>query len=244
MNKPWLVKILHAVSFLGAPPKCLFCGKEEVSRKMPFCDGCQVYFTKKLSQGCPLCGDTSRKCKCISVTTINSVVYLFLYGSKQLRHLMYHLKRNANRYEAQFLARFLCARIRERHGTKLPFDCITFVPRNKKDKRYYGYDHAELLAQYVALELNLPCLPFVKHSGEGGEQKRLSREERAFAAKKRFALNTKQLANGVLPYKRVLLIDDISTTGATAEVCSRIMKGAGVDSVHLAVIALAGYAAD
>ncbi len=237
-------KFMHFLSYLGAPPTCLFCGEEDVPKNLPFCDECLPYFNKKLSQACPICGERSRRCLCIRVPCCESVTYVFLYGSKQMQRIMYHLKRNATRFEMEFLARFLCARLHDRHGADLPFDSVTFVPRKRDDKLYYGYDHAEMLAIYIANELGLPCISFIAHSGEGGEQKRLSRAERALSAKKRFALNIKHTVENKIAYKNVLLVDDITTTGATAEVCARIMKKAGVDNVHLAVISLAGYIAD
>ncbi len=241
MKRQWVEKFYQIISHLGAPASCLFCGEEDVIKNAPFCTECWTHYEQLLSQGCPICSDRNRRCLCIEVDTCKSVTYLLLYGDKRMQRLMYHLKKDASRPEVEFLAHALCTRLFERHGPELPFQCVTYVPRYYKDKRYYGYDHAELLATYVAKELNMECVQFIVNTGKGGEQKRLSKAERAFAAKKRFKLNEKFVSDTKKTYERVLLVDDVLTTGATTEVCSRIMINSGVKEVHAAVIALAGY---
>ncbi len=232
------------LDYLSAPSHCLFCGEEVLSRKRPLCNKCYEYYLKKLKQPCPVCLDSKRNCNCVNVKQCNSLVYMFVYGGKQLERLAYRIKRSATRFEMYFVAEEFAKKIAASYCNGMPFECITYVPRRKKDISYYGYDHIGFLANVVAEKLNLPCVKMIAHTGISGEQKRLTREQRKLAVKDRYIINKTVLKDNKSPYKSVLLLDDVVTSGATLETCARLMKEVGALEVHAAVISVAGYSSE
>ena len=225
------------LDFIDAPPRCLFCGEESDDRALPFCPECLPQFKELLDGLCPECGQTAENCLCAPTPSAARTYYLLWYSGKKQRDAVYRLKRSAGRCDFRYLAGLLETQIRRLSGKAPPFECLCFVPRSPAAVREYGYDQAKRLAKELAALLGLPCVALLKHTGVKGEQKRLNRLFRGHAVKTRFKANPKLCADRKLPYKRVLLVDDVATTGATLGECARILKSMGVKTVFTAVIA-------
>jgi len=98
---------------------------------------------------------------------------------------------------------------------------------------------AEALAATTADRLNLPCVPLLRRVRAGPHQIGLSYTQRQANVRGAFAL-----ARGVrIDGARVLLIDDVRTTGATLEECARVLRKAGCLTIYAGVAATAGGAA-
>ncbi|HRR89721.1 MAG TPA: ComF family protein [Eubacteriales bacterium] len=105
-------------------------------------------------------------------------------------------------------------------------DIITYVPMTGKEKRQRGFNQAELLAAALSKRLNLPIVDALKKSRETKFQKELGFLERAENLKGAFSASSE--AKG----KRVLVVDDVFTTGATVHACAKALLGAGAKSVE------------
>ncbi len=108
------------------------------------------------------------------------------------------------------------------------FDLITFVPISRLRRRGRGYDQAELLAQTVGSALGMPVVRTAVKVRHTGRQSRLSTAaaRRANVQNAYRAFRPEQWAG-----KRLLLIDDILTTGATVSEVSRVLLSAGAKAV-------------
>jgi ComF family protein len=111
---------------------------------------------------------------------------------------------------------------------KISCDSITWVPLSRKRLRKRGYDQAMLLARETAERLNVPCGPTLRklrnnppNSSTGSAEKRRHNVKNVYAA-----LEGTEIAG-----KRLLLIDDIVTTGATLCECARVLRSAGAIAV-------------
>lgn len=128
------------------------------------------------------------------------------------------------------LASVLCSR-------GLTADVVTWVPMPARRRRQRGIDHGQLLAQEVAASLNLPCLPLLRRSaGAQAEQHRLTRAQRLLAAPHAFQPLEGAQASGL----RVLLVDDVHTTGATVCACAQQLTAMGAVSVLAATVCRTG----
>ncbi len=180
-------------------------------KKVCLCCGAPV---ENEADYCLRCMDTKRafdKCRSVFVYDglAKKVLLSFKYGEKKyLKNLLAKLmtdKYLSERFEA---------------------DVVTFVPMTKKEQRKRGYNQSELLAREIANSLSLECRPSLEKVKESPEQKSLSAKERAENLKGVFSCS-----DAALKGKRVLLIDDVFTTGATANECSGVLLKAGASNV-------------
>ena len=104
-------------------------------------------------------------------------------------------------------------------------DLVTCVPLSPKRQRVRGYNQSELLARVVAEELEKPFVHTLEKVGKNQEQHKLKGADR----KKNVAGVYKSCAS--LEGKRVLLVDDIITTGNTVLECGKILRKAGASEV-------------
>lgn len=120
----------------------------------------------------------------------------------------------------------------------LDVDCVTAVPMHKRRQRQRGYNHAALLAEQVAAGIGVPFADALERLRDTPQQARLD------AAQRRENLNGAIAARGDFSGKRVLLVDDVCTTGATANACARALREAGAAGVYLLCFARAGEGED
>ncbi len=112
-------------------------------------------------------------------------------------------------------------------------DVITFVPMTEKARRKRGYNQTELLAKELSLKTDVPYAELLKKTKETKAQVGLTKSERQDNLKGSFKVVDKKAVEG----KSVLLIDDVTTTGATSEVIAGYLKKAGAKKVTLLTVA-------
>ena len=120
----------------------------------------------------------------------------------------------------------------EAHGLAKP-DCITYVPLSPLQKYRRGFNQSEELARAIAEEWELPYLPTLRRSIFSRRQSTLNIKQRYANAKRSFHVRKACDLTG----KRVLLIDDIVTTGATVGACAAQLRSIGAE--HIWVLAAA-----
>jgi predicted amidophosphoribosyltransferase len=109
-----------------------------------------------------------------------------------------------------------------------PADAVTWVPLAPSRRAERGFDQARVLARALARELGLPAAAFVRRTMATAPQSRRTREERLHAMAGAFACIPHRP-----PPARVLLVDDVLTTGATASACAAALLDGGARDVHL-----------
>ena len=112
-------------------------------------------------------------------------------------------------------------------------DCVVPVPMHKKRLRKRGFNHAALLAKEAARHLELPMLEALVRVRNTRQQARLP------AAKRRRNMDDAFQTAMDMRGRRVILVDDVCTTGATANACARALLDAGADAVYLLCFAVA-----
>ena len=108
-------------------------------------------------------------------------------------------------------------------------DCITFVPVSFGRWMQRGYNQSALVARLMARRFDLPCVRTLRKCRRTKVQSTLPHEQRADNVKDAFAPRDDAPIEG----RRVLLVDDIVTTGATAAACAAALRQAGAASVFL-----------
>ncbi|MBE6688112.1 MAG: ComF family protein [Ruminococcaceae bacterium] len=165
----------------------------------------------------------------ISINDINITAdkFLFSYSNSTALEMVLEMKSHTIRKACKLFATIAAKCISE-DVTFPDFDVVTHCPRKPAKKRINGYDHSQLFAKYLAQMLGKPYLELVKRRETGGEQKKMkSVSARKKNVKNKFFHNTKY------PVKktRVLIVDDVITTGSTAIECASVLKRAGARQV-------------
>jgi ComF family protein len=158
---------------------------------------------------------------------------LFAYKG-EVKQSMYRFKYGNRREYASFFAeeadRRLAGWIRDSGA-----EVIVPVPMYPRKERRRGYNQAKLFAKALALRLDLPYEPsLVRRVRDTRPQKELSVSERKNNLKNAF-----QVVENVVKYKCVLLVDDIYTTGCTAETIAGELQRMGVEKIYVLSVCIA-----
>ena len=116
-------------------------------------------------------------------------------------------------------------------------DCAIFVPLHEKRFKERGYNQTDLIFRDFLTEKNLPIENFLVRKKSTPKLYKFGSEER-----KKFLEDAFEVVEGEnLHGKKILLLDDIFTTGATASECARALKSHGAEKVFVLTLATAGY---
>lgn len=149
-----------------------------------------------------------------------------------VRRILLRFKLNHRPWLADAIGGQMASFLRSR---ALSFSAATFVPLSKGRQLLRGYNQAELLAREIGKQLGIPVLPLLKRVRKTKVQSRLGAEERVKNLKDAFGMaNAGQELSG----QRILLVDDIATTGTTVLQCAKPLQKAGA-SVSAIVFARA-----
>lgn len=156
------------------------------------------------------------------------------YGNAE-REMILSFKYNDRPYMARSLGRIMADRINCSEEL-ISADYIVPVPSHRKKLRERGYNQAYLLAREIGKSLNIELLPqaLIKLS-HVDSMSNMGREKRLSFSQGNFAVNPS--CREKLSGKKILLVDDILTTGSTAKSCTEALKGAGAERVYLATLA-------
>ena len=217
---------------------CDICGAE-IFDGGHFCKKCApaVIFNDKTV--CPVCGrKTARAEICIDC---KAEAPLYKKGASALVYsgggaaLVLKFKNGA-----KYLKTYLGELMAEKAKTLPKCDAVTYVPITKRRKRTRGYNQGELLAAEVAERLNIPLVHALKKKRDTDEQKSLSKSDRLKNLKGCFDYAD----SAAVKDKNILLVDDVLTTGATAEEVCRKLLSAGARAVYFVTAASVEYNAE
>ena len=156
------------------------------------------------------------------------------YYEGTVRASLLRYKFHGARGNAVSYGHLLAQKLRETHDGD--FDVLTWVPVSSLRRLCRGYDQAQLLARSVGRELDLPPVRTLKKIRHNPRQSGIRDHERRRAnVQGAYMVPDPEQVRG----KRVLILDDIFTTGATVGECARILRQAGAKEVHCAAVAAA-----
>ncbi len=118
----------------------------------------------------------------------------------------------------------------------IDFDYIASVPLHKSKMRTRGYNQSELIAKYLSDKLFIPYADVLKRAKKTTKQSQQSKEERRKNLIGAFAIKSPHKYEKI-KNSNVLLVDDVYTTGSTADECSKTLLNFGVSKVYVITIA-------
>ena len=200
------------------PPKCVLCRRVLKNGEIDLCSDCRTE-APVFSQGN------------LKLQFLDSYAAVWYYEEKVRESLLRYKFGNRRSY-AQNYGRLLAMKLLEIYPDG--FDVLTYVPISRLRRLKRGYDQVELLANAVGRELGLEPKRLLKKNRNNPPQSGLGdyAHRRANVLGIYTALECEQIKG-----KRILLLDDILTTGATAGEASRVLLTAGASEVHCAAVA-------
>jgi len=210
------------------PPRCIFC-----ENLMPA--DTRINICKSCADTIPLSNSymylKTDKTEYANTDACDVFLWVYQYSGAvkaAIRRYKFHNKPSYFRTFSQILAYEIKNKLDIEN-----IEMILCVPLHKQRERMRGYNQARLLSRAVSRELNIPdksnLLVRVKNTKP---QSLLGKEQRSENIKGAFRVVNENEIKG----KKILLIDDILTTGATLNECARVLKEAGAIQVNAAVI--------
>lgn len=199
----------------------------------PLCKHCLADFQSILTEKCRSCGKGPSECECSSD---ESHRFMFFYGSRLARRFMCFIKYNTDLEAIRFIAELAV----DATGLKMQsYDAVAYVPRRPRRARRYGHDQSKEFAHALSRLYGIPVLHALKRAG-GRDQKLLSASERFKNIAGRYSIRPG--FDTTVKYKKILLVDDIYTTGATMKACKRLLLDNVAESVVPFTFAKTNYA--
>ena len=216
------MRILDTIFDLFFPPKCVLCAKILEKEETDLCHSCRAEISE--------CGKSKRV-----IPFIESWLALWYYEGK-VRGSLLRYKFGGRRGYAKIYGRLLAMKLLR--DDPVCFDMLTYTPISRLRKFRRGYDQVQLLAEAMAAELGTEVVPTLKKIRHNPPQSGIgdAAHRRANVMGVYEAVDPARFAG-----KRLLLLDDIITTGATASECARVLRTAGAKEVICAAIAAANH---
>lgn len=214
------MRFFRWITGLLFPPKCVLCRRILQKDETDLCHNCRI-------DG-PECTAYRRK-----YTFLDGWAAVWYYEGAARESLLRYKFGGARSY-AKCYGRMLAMKLLQEYPNG--FDALTWVPTGTLRKFKRGYDQVELLAEAVGMELGLRPRKLLKKIRNNPPQSGIIGEaERRANVLGVYRVNDPAAVRG----KRILLLDDIITTGATAGEAARVLLTAGAKQVYCGAVAVA-----
>lgn len=211
------MKLFFEISRLLFPPKCVLCGRLLQPHQTDLCPDCR--------KDTPEFPQPTKK-----VPYLAHWSALWYYEGTVRRSLL-HYKFRGSRSYAQVYGQLLAMKILQETED---FDVLTWVPISAVRRWRRGYDQVELIAKAAAKALGICAISTLRKQRNNRPQSGLNDA----AARRANVLGVYRiLDSSAVAGKRIVLLDDIMTTGATASECARILLSAGAKEVSCYAVA-------
>ncbi len=204
------------------PNKCICCS-DIIDEGNYLCSSCyQAIENNSLDDICFSCGFEKSECVCkYNIYRFNSLVCVFK-NTGLARKAYYTYKFAKRQHYVKFFANEMSKAVKQCYND-VQFDFVCAVPNSNR----FGYNHSGYLAKEMSETLNIPYVDNILSC-----TKRTKKQHKSSIKERIENIDGKYKCNFEIKNSRVLLVDDIKTTGATIDECTKVLLFAGVESVH------------
>ena len=201
------------------PPKCTLCAGVLEKHETDFCRSCRM--------DSPACTGVHKK-----FSFLDSWVAVWYYKGC-IRESLHRYKFGRRRHYAAAYGRMLAMKLTREFPEG--FDVLTWVPISAQRLRERGFDQVELLAEFVGKELGMQPEKLLNKIRNNPPQSGISGEaERRANVLGAYRVTVPEMVRG----KRILILDDVITTGATVSEAARMLLTAGARQVYCGAVAV------
>jgi len=218
-----MIKILFLFLDFVFPCRCVSCGAAVISSMNHLCSSCHGLMNV-LKDGCPVCSGTvqGEVCSICGERMFYPEKHISLFAYEKVSKAIIHaLKFDGIKQVHRVLIPFIIERLGD-FGDHI--DIITSVPMNRRKLIKRGFNQSKLLASGVSKVTGVKYYELLKENRNIIQQRSLNYNERFINVIDRY----ETIDNTIFRNKVILLIDDVFTTGATVNECSRklVLSGA------------------
>ncbi len=238
------MKFTEKLLYYLSVPRCVCCGERLGIDERALCRICKAEYAEHKKRNCSRCSRVLSECVCtndyLKRHCVRRLVKIFRYINRAdseretpSNMLIYSLKRDNRADVLDFLSTELASAVKKNIAPKKTEYIITSVPRRCGAIRKYGIDHAKLIATATARKLDIPYASLLKSTAKA-PQKKMREEQRIKNATfdyRKTEVNVKG--------KRVILVDDIVTTGASMGSCAMLIRALGAREIIGATLSIA-----
>jgi competence protein ComFC len=235
-------ELFQAAISLLYPATCTICWKN-IRAGTYLCDACEAKIVRIVPPFCKTCSEPFEGSISSPFTCANCAHRKIYFdaavaayrGRGIVREIIHEFKYARQIHLRHLIAHWLRAALDDERLRDISFDLIVPVPLHPARQRERGFNQASLLAESLSAETSIPSKPVLQRIRYTTTQTALDRSERMENLHNAFRLRKNADVRGL----RMLLVDDVLTTGSTLSECARVLKRAGAISVHAATAARA-----
>lgn len=205
------------------PRECVVCGRRGVF----LCEKCRLSL-RLAEQKCGECGKESKAGwthkKCKKKWSLDGLSVIWDYEDEKMKKIVHEIKFEFNRE----LSRELVRKCEFKIGGK--WDMVVPVPLFWQRKNWRGFNQAEILAEEMGKKLGLEVKRVLRRVRKTEQQAKI-KNKRERTKNVRGVFEVREEEKGAVKGKRIVLVDDVFTSGATMRECGRVLKKAGVKKV-------------
>ena len=235
ITKPLLSNIVNYI----LPPRCLSCS-EMIDNHDSFCPDCWKKLDFIAKPYCVICGfklnlsilENMHCARCLKHKPNFDTARSLLKFNEHAKKIVHAFKYYDRTIYGKTFAKLLCARY---YSEIQEVDFIVPVPMNRFKRLFRMYNPALILAREISNITKKPTIPdMLIKSRWTKSQTSLSQTAREKNLANSLVINKKYK----IQESRILLVDDVRTTGSTINKCSTILKSAGVKNVYVVTVAM------
>lgn len=226
------------------PMRCPVCEDIPRPKESMICTSCVGKLTYIIEPKCKKCGKSIEYDEVEYCSDCTRKKYSYIHGCALWEYdevIRNSIARFKNKHKKEY-GRFYIHEIVKHYGReikRLDIDALVPVPIHKSKLRERGYNQAEILAKGMGKELDILVLSdLILRNKRTLPQKQLSYKERLSNLQKAFFINELKLSNIDRPLRKVMLVDDIYTTGSTIEACTKTLINGGVEKVYFLTLSI------
>jgi len=236
--------LLKTIIDIIYPRRCPICGDIAIPKGELACPSCKLKLVPIEEPRCKKCSkpiDSEEKEFCLDCERKHHHYIkgyaLWIYDShmkKSMTEFKFHGRRE--------YSEFYVDEIVKRYGKdiqRIAPDVLVSIPIHKTKQLQRGYNQADILAKGIGKELNIPVLShLLLRDKKTLPQKQLNDKERLKNLEKAFAFSKEENDKYQKAIRKVMLVDDIYTTGSTMEACTNILLKNGIEDVYFVSICI------
>lgn len=225
----WLLRLVRALLVI---PRCTVCDEMISNHEQRLCADCRKRYETEKAKACSRCGFAHIDCRCgiIADGVYYPIYHTVPYDPKNtgvVSRMVFTAKDEYLRANFNFISDE-CAKALLRHEKPKTDWVITFIPRRKAVINKVGHDQSREIAKRLARRFGCKVESVFVNHGRSAQKSQAfkGRVKNAYASYK-----LKKRAYSVLRNKIVVLVDDLTTTGATQQVCIELARKTGTNRI-------------